>query len=504
MRFPRAAGILLHPTSLPGSFGAGDLGPSAYHFVDWLASAGQRLWQVLPLGPIGLGNSPYMSVSAFAGNPLLVDLHELATHGWLLNEELSAHPSFPHQHVDYRATAAFREAKLRHAARRFFADAGSEHGDFNVFCTEQAFWLVDYALFMALAKHAGSADWTVWDRPLADRDPAALAAAERRFAGEIGFWKFVQWRFFRQWGALKRYANRHRVRIVGDVPIFISHHSADVWAHPQLFKLARTGQPSVVAGVPPDYFSATGQLWGNPLYDWRRIAAEDYRWWVARIASARELADYVRIDHFRGFAAAWEIPAGDRTAERGCWVQGPGEALFDTLAAALGALPIIAEDLGVITDDVVELRRRLDLPGMRILQFAFHADASHPYLPHNFDPNTVVYTGTHDNDATLGWYAAASERERDFARRYLSSDGREIHWDLIHAAFMSVADLAIVPLQDVLGLGAESRMNTPGRPSDCWTWRFTWDQVHHWQTERLTQLSALSGRADWSRLDLAN
>jgi 4-alpha-glucanotransferase len=499
MHFERSSGILLHPTSLPGPYGSGDLGASAYHFVDWLAVAGQKLWQMLPLGGIGPGNSPYMSSSAFAGNALLIDLDELRAQGWLETNELTPPSGFNAHRVDYGLTHTFRMEKLRLAARRFF-HGGHGRTAFEAFCAEEAGWLDDYALFMALADHHGWADWCDWPAPLARRDKRALTKAAAELHESVGFWKFCQWSFFRQWRKLKHYANEHGVQIVGDIPIFIAYQSAEVWANQSLFKLGRDKRPTVVAGVPPDFFSETGQRWGNPLYHWPAHEKEGYAWWIARLRQTIALVDIVRIDHFRGFAGYWEIPADEPTAINGCWRPGPGAKLFEAIRAALGKLPIIAEDLGVITPDVVALRDQFELPGMRILQFAFGDDANNAFLPHNYVANTVVYGGTHDNDTAVGWFQSASERERAFACTYLGSNGNEIHWNLIHAASQSVANLAIHPMQDVLGLGTDCRMNLPGKGEGYWEWRFSWDQVQPWHAERLRALSAVHGRCAMDRL----
>ncbi len=502
MRFARSSGILLHPTSLPGPHGSGDLGAGAYHFVDWLVAAGQTLWQVLPLVPIGAGNSPYMSVSAFAGNPLLIDLSDLAQRGWLNDADLSDAAGFPRYRVDYGTVLPFRMQSLRRAAARFFANGGAQDSEFASFVAQEGVWLDDYALFMALLHRFGEASWTEWEGPLARRVPAAIDSAREELQDSVQFWQFVQWNFFRQWFALKRYANQRGVNIVGDIPIFISHQSADVWARPDLFKLDTNLRPGTVAGVPPDYFSDTGQLWGNPLYRWSAHEDEGFAWWIGRVRAVLALTDIVRIDHFRGFAACWEIPADAITAVSGSWVAAPGERLFDAVNAALGKLPIIAEDLGILTPDVVELRDRFGFPGMRILQFAFGGDAANPYLPHNYQRNCVVYTGTHDNDTTRGWFTTASLRERTFAQRYLPSDGVRIHWDLIHAASRSVADIAIYPLQDILGLGTDARMNLPGTIDRNWEWRFAWDQVEDWHALRLREVAALHGRNQITQLPL--
>ena len=497
MRFPRASGVLLHPTSLPGPHGSGDLGPAAYHFIDWLQSAGQTLWQTLPLAGIGPGNSPYMSNSAFAGNVLLVDLHELVQEGWLDEADLAPAPAMQAAFVDYAIVHPFRMERLAKAAARF-AEGGSaaQREDFARFQAEQAPWLGDYALFMSLCEHLGWRDWCEWEPGLARREPAALAAARQAHAARIHFWTFCQWRFFRQWMKLKAYANGKGVQIIGDTPIFIAYLSAEVWAHQQLFDLLPDGRPRVIAGVPPDFFSATGQRWGNPLYRWSEHAKDGYAWWVERVKRTFELVDIVRIDHFRGFAGYWEIPAEEPTAVKGQWVPGPGEALFKAIARALGPMPIIAEDLGVITPDVEALRRKFGLPGMRILQFAFGDDASNRFLPHHHEPDTVVYTGTHDNDTVAGWWATATDHERHFARGYLGTDGHDMPWTLIRAAMASVADTAVHPMQDVLALPTECRMNFPGQESGWWRWRFQWSEVQPWHAGRLAEFCRLYGRSD--------
>ncbi len=490
----RAAGVLLHITSLPGPHGMGDFGPAALHFIDWLAACGQRVWQLLPLTPIGPGNSPYQSVSAFAGSPLMVALEPLVERGWLV---LGAVPAFDANKVDFGRVAPWRMQCLREAAAGFAARASAqERGALAQWCHAEAHWLDDYALFMALeSAHAGR-PWWQWPAALAGREPEALAQARAAHAGEIGFWQFVQWCFETQWLAVKAHANAKGVAIMGDLPIFIAHHSADCWARPDLYFLDAQFQPTVVAGVPPDFFSATGQRWGNPLYRWERLAAEGHAWWIARVKRAMTQADVFRIDHFRGFAGYWEVPADSPTAIDGRWVVGPGKALFDAIEAALGTLPIVAEDLGVITPDVVALRDDCGFPGMRILQFAFGDDAQNSYLPHHHVANTVVYTGTHDNDTTHGWWASTTERERHFAGQYLGVGAADVHWAMIRAACNSVAKLAVFPLQDVLGLGAAHRMNTPGKMDDSnWSWRFEWAMVGHEPGETLGRMSAASGRA---------
>ena len=495
MRFPRASGVLLHPTSLPGPHGSGDLGREAYHCVDWLVGAGQKLWQLLPLAGIGPGNSPYMSNSAFAGNALLVDLVDLHAQGWLDAADLAPVAGLTADKVNFAAMYPFRMERLAKAAARFAAGGtAAQREDFASFLAEHRSWIDDYALFIALCEHLGWRDWCEWEPGLAKRDPKVLAAAREQHAERIAFWQFCQWRFYRQWALLKAYANGRGIEIIGDTPIFIAYLSAEVWANPHLFELDPAGRPTAVAGVPPDFFSATGQRWGNPLYRWKAHAKDGYAWWVERIRRSFELVDIVRIDHFRGFAGYWEIPASEPTAVKGRWVPGPGEPLFKAIAKALGPMPIIAEDLGVITPDVDALRKKFGFPGMRILQFAFAGDATDRFLPHNYEPDTVVYTGTHDNDTTAGWWATATDKERHFARGYLATDGHDMPWTLIRAAMASVADTAVHPMQDVLALPTESRMNYPGQESGWWGWRFEWSQVQPWHAGRLVELARLYGR----------
>ncbi len=485
MRLPRLSGILLHPTSLPGRFGIGDLGPAARDFVDFLAAAGQGLWQVLPLGPTGYGDSPYQCFSAFAGNPLLVSLEDLAEEGWLDAADLAGAPAFDPARVDYGALIDFKRPLLRRAHARFATGAPAEaRADFDAFRRAQSAWLDDFALFMALKAAHGGRSWHTWEPGLAQREPHAVDEFRARAAEEIEAHAFVQWAFFRQWGRLHARCRERGIRVMGDVPIFVAHDSADVWSHPELFRLAADGRPAFIAGVPPDYFSATGQCWGNPLYRWEMLERTGYAWWIARLRQAFALVDLVRIDHFRGFEAFWEIPGGEETAVNGRWVQGPGDALFRAIQQALGAdLPIVAENLGVITPGVEELRARFGFPGMAILQFAFGIDdQACTFRPHNWRRDLVAYTGTHDNDTVVGWWNSGGEgdstrtaedvaREKALAGLYLGTDGSDIHWVLIRALLASVADVAIVPLQDVLGVGSEGRMNLPSRPAGNWQWR---------------------------------
>lgn len=496
MRLPRSSGVLLHPTSLPGPFGCGDLGADAHAFVDWLAAARQTIWQILPIHGVGPGNSPYMGSSAFAGNPMLVDLADLLREGWLDAADLQPQPELLERRIDFGAAFAFRLSRLAKAAQRFAARASpAQRADYDAFRDEQRRWLDDYALFMAICEREQQRGWCEWPAELARREPAALALARRQLATPMAFHAFCQWRFFRQWAALRSHAAAKGVRLVGDVPIFVALQSADVWQHPHLFELDPSGRPTVVAGVPPDYFSATGQRWGNPLYRWSAHAADGYAWWVDRLRGIFDLVDVVRIDHFRGFAAHWEIPASETTAVNGRWVTGPGRALFDAIEDSIGRQPIIAEDLGVITADVDALRRDLALPGMLVLHFAFGGDAANRYLPHLHDPHSVVYTGTHDNNTTLGWWRDAREGERAHVRAYLDTDGSDISWTLIRCAMASVADTCVVPMQDVLALPGECRMNLPGDSGDWWTWRFAWSQVQPAHGEKLAAFARLYGRA---------
>jgi 4-alpha-glucanotransferase len=494
MTHSRLSGILLHPTSLPGGQGIGDLGPGAFAFVDWLAESKQRLWQVLPLGPTGYGDSPYQSFSAFAGNPLLIDLQALVARGWLAPEALADAPPNTAQ-VDYGHVVWFKTQALQAAHTGFTAHAGeAEKADFSAFCKREAAWLDDYALFQALKAAHGGACWNQWPAPLARRERQALAGARQAHGDAIAFHQFCQWVFFTQWGALRAHANDLGIQVVGDVPIFVAFDSVDVWQHPELFHLDEHLAPTVVAGVPPDYFSETGQLWGNPLYRWDVLGRRRYGWWIDRMRQALALYDLVRLDHFRGFEAYWEVPASEPTAVNGRWVRGPGDKLFKALQKALGQeLPIIAEDLGLITPEVEALRDAFGLPGMKILEFAF-GGPSNAYLPHNHVGNCVVYTGTHDNDTARGWFDTAPEEERIYACRYLQTDEAGFTGALVRAAFASVARIAIVPVPDLLGLGAEARMNTPGAPSGNWTWRLLPGQIPPEMAIWLAELATTYGR----------
>ncbi|MNR88645.1 4-alpha-glucanotransferase [compost metagenome] len=472
MAFPRGSGILLHPTSLPGRYGIGSLGAEAFQFVDFLVAAGQRYWQVLPLGHTGHGDSPYAAVSAFAGNPLLISLPELVEEGWLSAETLSNAPSFPTERVDYEALIPWKATVLKEAYQGFKASASEDHRrDMTEFCALAAHWLEDYALFMALKDAHDDAPWAKWESSARQRAPQAIAHYRKVLAESIGYYRFVQYVFFRQFTALKRYANEQGLMLIGDMPIFVAYDSADAWANRDFFLFDRGGRPIVVAGVPPDYFSATGQLWGNPLYRWDVMRRTGYSWWIARMQMALVMYDIVRIDHFRGFDAYWAIPYGDKTAVRGRWMPAPGHQLFERLFQTLGSLPIIAEDLGVITPKVELLRDRFGFPGMKVLQFAFGGDETNAYLPKRHIRNSVVYTGTHDNDTTVGWFSQAKRKEKIHALRHTGTDGRRIALDMMRLAMSSVADLAIFPMQDALELGSDARMNTPGVPEGNWAWR---------------------------------
>ena len=475
MRFERASGVLLHPTSLPGGYGIGDLGPTAHHWLDLLADTGCRLWQVLPLGPTGFGDSPYQCFSAFAGNPYLISPEALLADGLLEQADLADRPEFGAGRVDFGTFIPWKLALLGRAFQGFGSDAGKAlRREFDVFCTAQSSWLDDYALFMAIKEKVGGGAWDGWPEDLRRRNAAALNDFRQQNTAAVDRFRFYQFLFFRQWDALRDHARQKDLEIIGDIPIFVAYDSADTWSHPDLFYLDEQGRPTVVAGVPPDYFSPTGQRWGNPLYRWEVHKRNGYAWWIERIRAALALVDLIRIDHFRGFAAYWEIPAANPTAEIGQWVPGPGEGLFEAVQAALGGagsrLPIIAEDLGVITPDVVALRDRFNFPGMKILQFAF-SGSDNPFLPHQYVKHCVAYTGTHDNDTTAGWYASAPEAEKDFARRYLHVDGSDFTWDLIRTAWASVAVFALAPMQDLLDLGSEARMNYPSRLGGNWEWR---------------------------------
>ncbi len=489
MKLPRTSGILLHPSSLPGPHGIGELGATARQFVDFLAEAKQSLWQILPLGPTGYGDSPYASFSSFAGNPLLIALDALVEQQLLEAADLADAPAASPDAVDFGPLIQWKMPLLHRAARRFLADAGRLQAEFDRFCAAEAYWLDDFSLFMAVkavfderarAEGVFGAMWSnYWEADIALRRPKAMARWQKSQAEEIAIQKALQFFFFRQWNHLHAYANERGIKIIGDIPIFVAPDSADVWANRDLFFLDDAGRPTVVAGVPPDYFSPTGQLWGNPLYNWPKMKSRGYRWWITRLKATLKMVDIVRIDHFRGFVSYWEIPAGEETAISGQWIYGPGADFFHAIEAALGReLPIIAEDLGVITQEVTDLREQFGFPGMKILQFAFDAGeagaagATNAFLPHNYNSQAVVYPGTHDNDTLKGWYESRSGPERDLVRRYLGRPDRDIVWEFIRLAMASVAGFAVCPFQDALTLGSDARMNTPNTLGRNWQWRF--------------------------------
>ena len=498
MPFPRSSGILLHPTSFPSRFGIGDLGLEAYRFIDFLKQSHQQYWQVLPLGPTAYGNSPYMCYSAMAGNPLLISPEKLRDEGLLTEEDFANLPGFPEEKVDFEKVVSVKIGLLKKAYEHFRANATPIlQKEFEGFCDSKAYWLDNYALFMALKDANENANWHTWPSELVKRDPQAMEQVQERLNGEIFYYKFVQFEFFRQWSELKSYANMRGIDIIGDIPIYVAHDSADVWAHPNIFCLdEQTGAAAQMAGVPPDYFSATGQLWGNPVYNWEELQKQDFKWWVQRFEAMLDYVDIIRIDHFRGFEAYWAVPQGEETAMNGKWVEAPGDAFFEVIRQKLGKLPVLAEDLGVITPGVEALRDKYEFPGMKILQFAFSADAANPFLPFNYPRNAVVYTGTHDNDTTLGWFNTASDQEKQNLLLYLGSISPEgIHWDLIRLALSSIANQAIIPLQDILGLGNQARMNFPSIPEGNWEWRYQTGALTQELGDRVKVLTELNGRA---------
>ncbi|WP_448562597.1 4-alpha-glucanotransferase [Trichothermofontia sp.] len=497
MPFPRASGILLHPTSFPSRFGIGDLGPDAYTFIDFLTNAKQQLWQVLPLGPTGFGNSPYMCYSALAGNPLLISPELLRDQGLLNNGDLDQYPQLSPDRVEYEAVERLKYPLLRRAFENFQArNDATQRSAFEAFCRQHASWLDDYALFMSL-KDVFKLSWNQWDTAIAWRNPDALARWKSELQTEIQYRQFLQFEFFRQWAKLRQYANDRGVRIIGDIPIYVAHDSSDVWANPKNFRLDEaTGEAAEMAGVPPDAFSETGQLWGNPIYNWDYQRQQGFQWWVQRFQSLLEFVDVIRVDHFRGFSAYWAVPQGEETAMNGQWVNAPGHELFQTLRDRLGGLPIVAEDLGIITPDVEELRDRFEFPGMKILLFAFDSGSDNPYLPFQYIHNCIVYTGTHDNNTTIGWFNEAEDWKRQAFERYIGRFGPwGIHWDMIRLALSSVADWAILPLQDVMGLGGEARMNFPGTSQGNWVWRYRAEMLNGEMCDRLRQMTELYGRA---------
>jgi len=496
--FSRASGILLHPTSFPSRFGIGDLGSEAYKFVDFLKESGQQLWQVLPLGPTGFGNSPYLCYSAMAGNPLLISPEKLRDYGLLTDEDLETFPEFPTDKVDYDGVREAKSSLLKKACQNFKDNASEEEkAVYEEFCATKGFWLNDYALFMAIKDAREGASWHTWDEAIARRQAAALDEWQQRLTDEIYYHKYLQFEFFRQWGDLKTYANDNGVQIFGDLAIYVAHDSADVWANPSIFCLdGETGEPSLMAGVPPDYFSETGQLWGNPVYRWERLQQENFHWWVLRIQSMLDYVDLIRIDHFRGLQSFWAVPQGETTAINGEWIDAPGEELFNLLNEKLGQLPFIAEDLGLITDEVEALRDKFSFPGMKILHFAFDSGPDNPYLPYNYKGSQwVVYTGTHDNNTTVGWFEERSDDGKERVTSFLGCTSElGIHWDLIRLAMSSVAIYALFPLQDILGLGDEAKMNKPGTAESNWAWRYRSEMLTQEVGDRLKSMTEIYGR----------
>lgn len=490
---PRSAGVLLHPTSLPGRYGVGDMGDELIQFLDWAASAGMKVWQILPLNPPGYGFSPYGCLSSYAGNYLLISPQKLLTDGLLPEHALDDVPEFSHERVDFQKVKDFKTKLLRQSFAWF-----NEHGTAEQKTALRKFehdnaWLHDWALFVAIRHEQHRKAWVSWPRDLANRDKEALGEASKRLWGEISFRKYVQWLFFTQWAAVREAADARGIDIMGDIPIYVAWDSADVWANRDMFHLDENGNPTVVAGVPPDYFSTTGQRWGNPLYRWDVIREKRFRWWISRIRANLRFADVIRLDHFRGFASYWEIPASEPTAIHGRWMPGPGKALFEAIENALGEVRLVAEDLGFITREVHELREAVDIPGMKILQFGF-AKIDSPHLPHRYDSRTVVYTGTHDNDTAQGWFDHAPEAERELAASYLGCEAHDVAWGLIRCAYTSVAETAIVPVQDILGLGSAARMNRPGEEKGNWSWRMLPGALDRKSAEKLNKLAEVTGR----------
>jgi 4-alpha-glucanotransferase len=481
MNFKRSAGMLLHPTSLPGKFGIGDLGPDAFKFIDFLKDAGQNLWQVFPLGPTGYGDSPYQCFSAFAGNPLLISPELLNKDGILSDEDIQNTGDWNPSEIDYGNVINYKNDLLRKAFENFKMSGKKVESEFSKFLIDNEYWIKDFALFMAAKKHHNGVLWTEWNEEIALRKEGAVEEWMNKLEDEVNYEIFIQAKFDEQWSNVKSYANENDIQVIGDLPIFIAYDSSDLWANKDLFTVDDKGKLETVAGVPPDYFSETGQLWGNPLYRWDVMKNNGFDWWLKRFSKMFELVDIVRIDHFRGFEAYWEIPGDAETAINGKWIKAPGHELFRTVKEKLGDLPILAEDLGVITKEVEELRDAFNFPGMKILQFAFGEDMEKKFLPHNHVENCCVYTGSHDNDTTRGFFQAEKESGSgiyEWAQNYLGYYGDDIRFEVIRAAYSSVANIVVIPLQDILNLGTEARMNFPGKLGGNWTWRFTWDQLN--------------------------
>lgn len=495
MRFPRSCGTLVHPTSFPSKYGMGDLGHEAYEFINFLEETGQTIWQVLPLSPTGYGNSPYASYSAFAGNPYLISPDKLEEKGYITAEDLSKAFLPMTTEADYETSYEKKDTLYKKAFDQFKSSSSKDvQKKLANFKKQNSYWLEDYTLFMACSLSNNRAPWNKWDKNLAQRKPSAIKKAKKTFADEIEYQTWLQFEFFEQWKVLKNYANSKNIRVVGDIPIFVDHNSADVWSHSEFFAVDKQGNRELVAGVPPDYFSETGQLWGNPLYKWKAIQKDNFSWWIERFRQMFDLFDAIRVDHFRGFDEYWEVKASEKTAENGEWVKAPGVELFTTIKEKLGSLPIIAEDLGLMTQGVEDLRDQFNFPGMKILQFAFDSDSTNSFLPHNYPQNCVTYTGTHDNDTTIGWYNSAPEVEQHRAREYTKSDGSEIQWELIRLGMFSVADQAIFPLQDFMNLESRYRMNTPGTVGDNWMWRYTPDMLQNVDKHRIKKMAEMTNR----------
>ncbi len=478
MKFERSSGILLHPTSLPGKYGIGTIGKEAYFFVNFLKATKQKLWQILPIGPSGMGNCPYQNISAFAGNPLLIDLELLMEEGLLNETDFETDYLFSDLEAEFDKAAAFKYPLLKKAYKTFFSQSDNPKIEaYKLFCSKNKEWLKDFSLYMAIKEHFDQKPWFEWEETLRNRSSKVLKDYSILLKDEIQYHRFVQYLFYSQWNKLKAYANKANVQIIGDIPIFVAHDSADVWANPELFQLDKNNNPLCISGVPPDFFSKTGQLWGNPLYDWQNSRKKLYKWWVKRFNHLYKMVDIVRIDHFIGFVRYWKVPFGEQTAINGKWEKGPGIDFFKHVRKKSGSYPIIVEDLGATTKEVFKLRDQLGFPGMKILQFAFGSDGGNGFLPHLYIPNSVVYTGTHDNDTLIGWHKTLNRNERKFIKNYIDCKETNINWDMIRLAWSSVAVFAITPLQDVLSLGSEARMNTPGTNLNNWKWRYESNQI---------------------------
>lgn len=495
MRFPRSCGTLVHPTSFPGKYGIGDFGNEARGFIDFLENTDQTIWQVLPLTPTGYGNSPYASYSAFAGNVYLISPDILVEKGLLTKVEAKNAEIASGVEVLYDEAFEKKDVLFKLASKRFYSQlTNTEEKAFEEFKKLNSHWLADYVLFMACSLHYNKQPWNTWDKKIAQREKSAIKSYTKKFEDEISLQYWMQYEFNNQWMSLKKYANDRNVRVIGDIPIFVDHNSSDVWANPEYFEVDDEGNRTLVAGVPPDYFSETGQLWGNPQYNWKELENDGFSWWIDRFKHMFKTCDAIRVDHFRGFDAYWEVKAGEETAINGKWVQGPGEKLFDTILEQCGELPIIAEDLGFVTEGVEKLRDKYAFPGMKIIQFAFDADSENSFLPHNYPQNSVAYTGTHDNDTTIGWFNNAPEGEKHKVRVYTRSDGSMVNWEFIRLGMLSVSDQAIFPLQDFMNLGGEHRMNFPGTSSGNWLWRYTNEMFSSMNRDQIRELVELSNR----------